>query len=212
VRVVEIVRRVSRTAIGAVHPSLFVLPGSVSLRITGGVLKGREVPEAVGAGIRPTSSRVREALFDLVGHDLGGTTVLDAFGGSGLVAIEAWSRGAEVTVTERSPRAARAIARRAEALGAEIAVRVADAERLAPELGEFDGIFVDPPYAADPGPAVRALAPRARSWLVLEVEGDRPPPDAPPLRVDRVRRYGRTSLVVYRSDSSGLAPDTSQRE
>ncbi|MCE7957512.1 MAG: 16S rRNA (guanine(966)-N(2))-methyltransferase RsmD, partial [Acidobacteria bacterium ACB2] len=75
--------------------------GALSLRITGGHLRGR-VLEGVPAGVRPTASRVREALFSMVGQDLRGWSVLDAFGGTGLLALEAVSRGAApVVVVER---------------------------------------------------------------------------------------------------------------
>ena len=67
------------------------------MRITGGSLRGRVVPGKVRPGVRPTSSRVREALFSMVGQDLEGVRVLDAFGGSGLLSFEAYSRGAIVT-------------------------------------------------------------------------------------------------------------------
>ena len=71
------------------------------MRITGGTLKGRVLPVPVSSGVRPTSSRVREALFSMVGNHLDGVTWLDAFGGAGLTALEASSRGAAVTVFEK---------------------------------------------------------------------------------------------------------------
>ena len=62
------------------------------LRVTGGVLRGRVLPAPLPEGVRPTSARTREALFSIVGQDLEGLSFLDAFGGAGLIAIEAWSR------------------------------------------------------------------------------------------------------------------------
>ena len=89
------------------------------LRITGGQARGRVLKEPVGPGVRPTTDRVREALFSMVGQDLAGQTFLDAYGGSGIVAIEAWSRGAEVTIVERDRRTLKALERR----GAEVGVQ-----------------------------------------------------------------------------------------
>lgn len=167
-------------------------------RISGGRARGRVLPAEVPPSARPTSSRVREALFSLVGHDLEGLTVLDAFGGSGLLALEAWSRGAQVTVVERDRAALRRILENVRALGAEVRVVAGDVLRLASTLGAFDGVLVDPPYAMSPGPVVAALAPLARSWLVLETDADTDPPDIEVLPLDRRRVYGGTALAVYR--------------
>jgi 16S rRNA (guanine(966)-N(2))-methyltransferase RsmD len=144
---------------------------------------------------------VREALFSLVGQDLSGQRVLDAFGGTGLLGLEAWSRGARVVVVEQDLAAARAIALNAASLGADLDVRTGDVLALASELGQFDGILVDPPYRLDPGPILYLLAPLARDWLVLETAADARVPGAPPLEIDRTRTYGGTALTVYRRRS-----------
>lgn len=167
-------------------------------RISGGRARGRVLPADVPPAARPTSARVREALFSLVGHDLEGLTVLDAFGGSGLLALEAWSRGAEVTVVERDRAALRRIQENARALGAEVRIVAGDVLRLADTLGAFDGVLVDPPYAMPPGPALEALAPLARSWLVLETDAGTDAPPTGSLQLDRRRVYGGTALAVYR--------------
>ena len=152
--------------------------------------------EPVPPGVRPTSSRVREALFAMIGHDLTGVRMLDAFGGSGLVAIEAWSRGAAVTVVEKDPAIARSLRRRAAEVEAQLIIRVGDV--LESNEESFDGIFVDPPYAMGAQPA-EVLAARAGSWLVLECTRDlREPPFIGELQLDRRKDYGGSSLVVYR--------------
>lgn len=156
------------------------------------MLQGRLPP-----GVRPTSSRVREALFSIVGQDLGGATVLDAFGGAGLVGLEAWSRGAEVTVFERDRRALAAIRRHGEALEAEWTVRRGDV--LKAELPVFDGVFADPPYGTDPAEVIGVLGPKAGRWLVFEAPaGIEVPEQAGELELNRVREYGDTALFVYR--------------
>ena len=74
------------------------------VRITGGSLKGRTVKVPGRPGLRPTSARVREAVFHRLQHRLQGADVIDVFGGSGALSLEAWSRGAaRVTCIERDP-------------------------------------------------------------------------------------------------------------
>jgi len=171
----------------------------VSVRITGGVARGRVLSATAPPGVRPTAARVREALFSMVGQALDGQTVLDAFGGAGLVGLEAWSRGARVTVFERERRAWQGIVAAGKALGAEWTVRHDDVLRRAGSLGQFDGVFADPPYGTDPEAVIGALGPLAKRWFVMEMEaGAEVPEKAGELGLDRRRRYGKTELVVYR--------------
>src|SRR5437764_414764 len=88
-------------------------------RIVAGVLGGRRIVAPPGRGTRPTSDRVREALFSILGADaVEGARVLDLFAGSGALGIEALSRGAaSATFVESDPRAAAAIDRNLEELG-----------------------------------------------------------------------------------------------
>lgn len=167
-------------------------------RITGGRARGRVLPADVPADVRPTASRVREALFSIVGQDLEGLRVLDAFGGTGLLGLEAWSRGASVVVVEQSAAAAAAIRANAAALGADLDVRTGDVRVLCEGLGLFDGVLVDPPYRLEPGPIVERLASQVRGWLVLELDEARPSPVVAGLTEDRRRTYGGTALVLYR--------------
>lgn len=177
------------------------------LRLTGGRARGRVLRQPVGEGVRPTSSRVREALFSMVGQDLDGLRVLDAFGGAGLLGLEAWSRGAEVVVTELRPATARDLRRRGEEIGADWTVHTGDCLALAPQHGPFDGVLADPPYAASPGPILEVLGPLARAWLVYEADSTAtPPPTAGPLALDRVRSFGGTALWVYRRGDEDAEP------
>ncbi len=169
------------------------------IRITGGVLRGRVLQEPVSKGVRPTSARVREALFSIIGQDLDGVHVLDAFGGAGLVGIEAWSRGADVTVVERDRKAFKALVKRGQEVGATWNLRIGDVYKLIGTFSSFDGIFADPPYSEDPIFVLDGLAPRARHWMVLETDrGTEAPEVACQLKLDRVREYGNTKLWVYR--------------
>lgn len=167
-------------------------------RITGGTARGRPLAEEVGPDVRPTAARVREALFSLVGHDLSGSRVLDAFGGTGLLGLEAWSRGAEVVIVERDRRTVEAIRANVAALAAKAEVVAGDVLALALPEASFDGVLVDPPYRLDPAPIVAALAALTRDWLVLEVETERPSPRIAALTEERRRSYAGTSLVLYR--------------
>jgi len=172
----------------------------VSIRLTGGAARGLVLRESVADGVRPTSSRVREALFSIVGQDLAGETVLDAFGGAGIVGLEAWSRGATVTVMERDRAAYQGIVARGKQAKATWTVKHGDVLRDAGTLGVFDGVFADPPYASDPVEIVAKLGPLAKMWFVIEVAGGATVPEqAGTLALDRRRAYGTTELVIYRA-------------
>ncbi|MEU8570750.1 16S rRNA (guanine(966)-N(2))-methyltransferase RsmD [Streptomyces pathocidini] len=124
-------------------------------RVIAGAAGGRRLAVPPGTGTRPTSDRAREGLFStwqsLLG-ELRGARVLDLYGGSGAVGLEALSRGAEhVTLVEADTRAARIIRDNVRAIGLPGAeVRTAKAEQLvagpAPEA-PYDVVFLDPPYA-----------------------------------------------------------------
>jgi len=167
-------------------------------RLTGGVARGRSLAAVPPDGVRPTSARVREALFSMVGHELSGQRVLDACAGSGLLGLEAWSRGAEVVAVEQDGRTHRQLEANITAVGAAVRAVRGDVLRLAPELGRFDGIVIDPPYALDPAPFVSGLAALTTDWLVLESDRVQPSPEVDELAIDRRRTYGGTSLTIYR--------------
>jgi 16S rRNA (guanine(966)-N(2))-methyltransferase RsmD len=169
-----------------------------ALKVTGGSARGRVVAARVPDGVRPTSSRVREALFSILGQDLHGVRVLDAFGGRGLLGFEAWSRGADVVIVEQDPRRAMLIRKSARALGCPGPVVTGDALRVAGGLGPFDGITVDPPYALDPAPILERLGPLAGAWLALESDARTPVPTSiAHLRTSGPRVYGDTALWVF---------------
>lgn len=173
-------------------------PGLSRPRLTGGRARGRVLGVVPPEGVRPTSARVREAMFSMVGHDLDGLRVLDAFGGAGLLGLEAWSRGAEVTVVERDGRALRAIRANADALGAVLELVRADVLAWAGGCeAPFDLVLADPPYAEAVGPVVAALAPLVAGTLVLEQAASRPTPEVPGLVLDRRKEYGGTALLLF---------------
>ncbi len=119
------------------------------VRIIGGQWKRTPLPVPVAAGLRPTSSRVRETLFNWLGQDLTGWHVLDAFAGSGALGLEAASRGASAVLLERDASLAaslRAVVQRLKATH----VQVVQADALAwmgrASSGPFDLVFLDPPF------------------------------------------------------------------
>jgi 16S rRNA (guanine966-N2)-methyltransferase len=123
------------------------------LRIVAGKWRSRLLDIADVPGLRPTAERIRETLFNWLAPTLPGTRCLDLFAGTGALGLEALSRGAaEVVFVEKSPVAARALDASARALDASGAdIRHTDAFtflRKAPR-GQFDIVFLDPPFAAD---------------------------------------------------------------
>lgn len=113
--------------------------------ITAGKLKGRKLltPKA---SVRPTSSKVRESIFNMINVE--GLKVLDLFAGSGVMGLEALSRGAaQVTCVEKSPEVLKILKQNLQ-ISPEINLIVGDALCVLDRLEEFDFIFVDPPYNA----------------------------------------------------------------
>jgi len=178
-----------------------------SVRITGGSLKGHQVP--VPAKARPTEGRVREALFSIWQERLDGSRLLDVFAGSGVVALEAISRGAlAATCLEGDPRGVRSLEATCRRLVPRGAIEVRRlslpgglATFTAGREGSYDLIFADPPYrTTDHGKLLLALAPllAADGELVLEHSARvRAPEEAGPLLLTGRRRYGETALSFY---------------
>lgn len=177
------------------------------MRIIAGDLKGRRIDAPSWAGLRPTSDKLRETLFNVLAAQVPGARLLDGFAGTGAVGIEALSRGAaHVTFVERDPRAARLIAGNLERCGihdrhAIIRARLADA---LPGLaaGDFDVIFLDPPYG--PRELDRALTAADRlsggeTLVVIEHARRDAAPEASGSLV-RVRELtsGDSALAFYR--------------
>ena len=126
------------------------------MRVIGGNARGRRLKVPRGQTLRPTAARVKEALFNILPHDLSGTRVLDLFAGTGNVSIEALSRGAAAaTLVDVSVESGRAIRDNLRRLGLSDRTQlwimpVPRALRLLGRRGEiFDLIFLDPPYERD---------------------------------------------------------------
>ena len=182
------------------------------LRVLGGELRGRTLFGGRGRAVRPTLGQVREALFSILGDRILGVAVLDCFAGSGALSIEALSRGAaRATLLEQDAQALRVIGRNLEALGLTqraAAVRT-DARRWISRnpVGDFEIVFLDPPYAGPEGPAVLSalgsgaeLHPDALvTWEYAARRGAAPAERVGRLELAVDRRYGETGLAVYRN-------------
>ena len=184
------------------------------MRIVGGRLRGLKLAE-VGVGdaaahLRPTTDRVREAMFNLLTNGahampLEGARVLDLFAGTGALGLEALSRGAARVAFVDDGAAARALIRRnielARAQGVTDLWR-RDATTLGPNRGAgYDLLLLDPPYGKGLGDAAVASA-LAGGWLapgatVLWEEGAAPMLPAPLTLLDQ-RRYGDTTVTLAR--------------
>lgn len=180
------------------------------MRIVGGHLGGRVLRAPPGRATRPTSEKVREAVFAILG-DVEGASVLDLFAGSGALGIEALSRGAaHATFVDAGKPAIAAV--RANLADLDLAARatvipqdaVVAAARHRPAV-PWTLVFIDPPYRSDLATrAVAALANLAPEAVIV-IEHDRH--NAPPetvgslLRQDE-RRYGDTLVSFYRAPAS----------
>jgi 16S rRNA (guanine966-N2)-methyltransferase len=179
------------------------------MRIIAGTLKGRLLDAPDWPGLRPTSDKLRETLFNVVAPRIANARVLDGYAGTGAVGIEALSRGAaQVTFVESDPRAVRLIERNLGRCAitdryAIIRARFKDAAaRWAP--GMFDLILLDPPYGpTDLREALDAAAPLVGSHGLLVIEHARR--DPAPVRLaaivkTRDRESGDSVLSFYQTD------------
>ena len=174
------------------------------MRVIAGSRRGAQLHAPRGRATRPTSDRVREALFSIL-FDVQGTIVLDLFSGSGALAIESLSRGAaKATLVDSSAAAVAAIRRNLDALRLEAEVRCMPVHSfLATALKDgrqYDLVFVDPPYrtASALGRELSSeLAPLLAPGARVVVESDRRAPLALDLALADERRYGDTLIRIY---------------
>lgn len=192
------------------------------MRVIAGELGGRRLKAPAGRITRPTSDRVKEALFAMLG-DVEDARVLDLFAGTGALGIEALSRGAQAAVfVERDAGVVRVLNGNLAALGVapeQVDVRRMDAlEALRGASGRketYDLVFIDPPYGrarpAPPasetptaerwGPQLSALLPALLSpGARVVVESDRRAPIELELELERHKRYGDTSITIHRHE------------
>ncbi len=186
------------------------------MRIISGQLKGRRLKAPKGREVRPTADRVKEALFNILPHDLSGRRVLDLFAGTGNLSLEAMSRGAERAVlVDIAREATELIAENLKAVGCHGKARVVTgsafktARSLARSGESFDLIFLDPPY--EKGLAGEALKEIAKESLLGEngvavaehSVREKVEERYGPLALVDQRRYGGTQLSFFRHSEVG---------
>jgi len=179
------------------------------VRIIAGSLGGRRLVAPRGHATRPTSDRVREALFSALG-DVSGKEVLDLYAGTGALGIEALSRGAlEARFVEGNRAVARALRENLARLGLEERAAVLETDLARPAWpagadGAFDLVFLDPPYAGDAGARWLTLL-GARPWpergglVVYERRKGGAAPEPPGLTLAVERTYSETTVTFYRA-------------
>jgi 16S rRNA (guanine(966)-N(2))-methyltransferase RsmD len=184
------------------------------VRIIAGTLKGRRLAAPAWPGLRPTSDKLRETLFNILRTRVEGARVLDGYAGSGAIGIEAISRGArDVTFVESDGRAAALVEENLRRCGvtngyAIIRAEFADAARSTLAGALFDLIVLDPPYDEAPVPALEAAAGiiAPDGMVILEHAARRPAADrvaGANLRRRRSVVSGDSALAFYTRDSAG---------
>ncbi len=185
------------------------------MRIVGGKFKGRGLASPADQGTRPTSDRVREAIFNILAHGIAGFTlegarVMDLFAGTGALGLEAISRGGRFCqFVDESAEARGLIRRNADSLGVVGLAKIwrRDATRLGPCAPQtpYDLVFADPPYGKGLGEKTLAslveggwLAPGA--VVVLEEAEKAAVKDVAGLTLLDQRVYGDTQVRIYRAD------------
>ena len=176
------------------------------MRVITGSARGRKLKTLSGEDVRPTTDRVKEALFSIIQFEIEGRRVLDLFAGSGQLGIEALSRGAAGAVFVDAARACVQVVREnLEAAGLARSAQVFQMDSLAflaGGCGPFDLVFLDPPYGT--GLLQKALPLAARRMApggVMICEAplqEELPEQAGAYRLVRRYPYGKISLAVYR--------------
>jgi 16S rRNA (guanine966-N2)-methyltransferase len=180
------------------------------MRVIGGRLKGRKLQTFKGFDVRPTADRVREALFNILGHRHLDASVLDLFSGTGALGIEALSRGAQTAVfVDNSPHSLNVLRKNldhcalllcSEAIQWDISRNLTCLKRYPQAFGL---VFMDPPYRLELVPkALEHLLEcgcLAREALLIAEHEAGMQPEIPSSRIVRVdyRRYGRTALSFF---------------
>ncbi|NGQ93875.1 16S rRNA (guanine(966)-N(2))-methyltransferase RsmD [Brevibacillus sp. SYP-B805] len=186
------------------------------MRVIAGELKGRPLSAVPGKGTRPTTDKVKESIFNMIGPYFDGGVALDLYAGTGGLGIEALSRGMEKAIfVEVDSRAFAVVKENIERLG--LADRAElyrnDAARALKALAKrgipFDAVFLDPPYAKQKIADEIAYLQEANlladeAWIVAEhAAADSLPTAVGRCTVDRTATYGDTTVTIYRHRREG---------
>ncbi|MEK3882088.1 16S rRNA (guanine(966)-N(2))-methyltransferase RsmD [Paenibacillus sp. PL2-23] len=181
------------------------------MRVIAGAARGRALKAVPGTNTRPTTDKVKEAIFSMIGPYFDGGIALDLFAGTGGLGIEAWSRGAErVIFVDKEKISLDIIRHNVKAVGAESAAEIYknDAERALKALAkrgiQFSMVFLDPPYRMTTMDEV--MAELAEKGMLAEdatvvVEHDAShgyPEELAAFQQIRHAQYGDTAVTIYR--------------
>ncbi len=179
------------------------------IRITGGKFKGRTIKIPKNLKVRPTRSMVREAIFDMIGDRIRGAVVLDLFSGSGLLGLEAKSRGADkVFFVERDRAVCRTLKENLFSLTSlrRDPILCSTVQRALRQLAQagvsFDIVLMDPPYQMSIDPVLKSLGATGivtpGGWVILE-RGKAFPRDSVPdgLTLVKEKTYGSSKVYIF---------------
>ncbi len=177
------------------------------MRVISGLAKGRVLESLEGEATRPTTDRVKESIFNIIQFDIEGRRVLDLFGGSGQMSIEAVSRGADFAlVVENSKQAATVIRNNIKKCGFSDKMRlyIGDFSEVLTKDEKYDVIFLDPPYnsayLAKAISMIHSIDILSNGGIIVcETDKNAEIPDLPyPYHKRREYIYGRTKITVIR--------------
>lgn len=181
------------------------------MRIIAGRLRGKKLSSPQDKRIRPTLDRVREAIFSMIAFELADAQILDLFGGTGAMSIEAISRGSRhATVVDNNRDSIRLIKKNVTdcSLDEEITIVESDYTDFLLKIGKmkrkFDIIFVDPPYAGEMVANVlneidESSILNERGYVILETDRECDTPDeTEKLMKTKERLYSKSKVSVYR--------------
>jgi len=186
----------------------------ILLRITGGHIRGRRLASLKGLNIRPSSDKIRETIFNLIGQDMTGLRILDLFAGTGSLGLEALSRGAsEALFIDYLPQSIKLIKKNLILCGYEDSgiILKKDLTRglpwsVSPERKKMNLVFLDPPYGKELiMPLLRELGSReilsSPSIVVTESsKSDETPRLSGKFQMEMSKIYGETKLDVFHYD------------
>lgn len=177
------------------------------MRVITGTARGRRLTAPEGLDVRPTTDKVKEAVFSAIQFELAGAAVLDLFAGSGQMGIEALSRGASKAVfVDNSPKAVKCVGENIRAAKFERSAQILSRDsfdyiRLTAET--FDIIILDPPYRKGHIAEVLPLAAKKLNKggsIICEYESEMDEPQAPEgLELKKTYRYGKINVTIFRS-------------
>jgi 16S rRNA (guanine(966)-N(2))-methyltransferase RsmD len=183
------------------------------MRISGGEFRGRPLFTHKGQDVRPTSDKVRQAFFNIIGETITGARFLDLFGGTGAMGLEAVSRGAALAVIVEKDHSNLVIKNAGQlGLSDDLRLRVIRADSFAAldkfeREGEmFDIVYADPPWKTGLYGRIASMSAKIladNGLFVMEAYYKTPAPEEPGLALADERRYGDTVLYYYKAEARG---------